>query len=88
MQFNKLPEIISMSDMIFETVWALQFHQGENHELLHVINGHFDLTLDDGQKFHASAGNTLIIPKGTLHKDVFDLNDDLEIFIIYFRFTN
>lgn len=84
MKFNKLPTIISMSDMIFESYWALEFHQGYKHELLHVINGDFNLTLDNNRSFHVSAGETIIIPKGTLHKDLFNLNEDLEIFIVQF----
>jgi len=85
MLLNKLPEIISMSDMIFEPVWALKFHKDSVHELLHIVKGHVDLTLEDGLKFHAAAGDSLIIPKDTLHKDVFDFNDDLKIFIIQFQ---
>lgn len=84
MKFNKLPTIISLSDMMFESCWALEFHQRNSHELLHVINGDFNLTLDDNSSFHVSSGETIIIPKGTLHKDVFNLNNDLEIFIVNF----
>jgi AraC-like DNA-binding protein len=85
MLFNQHPEIVSMSEMIFESVWALKFHQGNSHEFLHVVNGHFDLTLEDNRKFYASAGDSLIIPAGTMHRDVFDLSEDLEIFIIHFK---
>lgn len=74
-----------MSDMVFDSVWALKFHQGNNHEVLHVINGHLDLTLVDDQKFHAGPGNTLIVPAQTLHRDEFDLSEDLEIFLIHFK---
>lgn len=85
MHFEKLPEIISMTDMIFDSYWALEFHKCRNHELLHVINGAFVLEIEKGQKFHAVAGDTLIVPEGTSHRDVFELNEDLEIFIIHFN---
>ncbi len=88
MVFTKYPEIISMTDMIFGSIWAMNFHQGDFHELLHVVNGHFDLTLEDGRKFSASAGDSLIIPAGTRHRDVFELSEDLEIFIIHFNWDS
>ncbi len=84
MLFDCYPEIISMTDMVFETTWAVNFHCNSHHELLHIIAGRLKLTLTDGSVFNASPGDTLIIPAQTQHRDVFDFSEDLEIFLIHF----
>ena len=82
---NSGPEILTMDELMFEPYWALNFHHSTHHELLYVIDGKFTLTLENGDSFNAVAGDTLIIPADTVHKDVFDLNDELKIFIIHFH---
>lgn len=78
----KLPSILDMSDNIYDSVWAENFHKNSDYELLHVISGSFELTYADGRHFPAKAGDTLLIAPGVLHRDIFE--NELEIFIVHF----
>lgn len=84
MIFEFLPVISSMSDMIFDPVWAQNVHRGNTHELLHVIQGKLTLTYEDGREYPAEPGDTLFTPAGTPHRDVFEVDEELEIFLIHF----
>lgn len=86
--FRVLPEITSLGEMIFDPHWATRPHANEAHELLHVIKGSMVLTYPNGPKFRAVAGDTLFNPAGNEHLDVFDLEDELDIFFVQFRWEH
>lgn len=88
MKFNSLPEIKSIFDMLFDPVWALKYHQTANNEILHVLKGNVELTYEDGTKYKAGPGETLINKAGSVHKDVFELDEELEIFFIQFKWEH
>ena len=74
--------------MLFDPVWATKYHQTANHELLHVLKGSVELTYEDGTKYKAGPGDTLINKSGRIHKDVFELDEELEIFFIQFKWEH
>lgn len=88
MKFNSLPEINSISDMLFDPVWAAKYHQNNYDEILHVIKGKVELTYENGTKCKAGPGETLLNKAGSVHKDVFGLNEELEIFFISFTWQH
>ncbi len=87
MRFDVLPEIAGISDKIFETVWAVRPHQSRHHELLHVVKGRMELAYEDGSRFQAAAGDTLFNVAGVMHRDVFELDEEVEIFFISFSWA-
>ncbi len=88
MKFTTLPEINNIRVLVFETIWARDFHHSHNNELLHVLSGKFELTFDDGRRFPATTGDTLLVPKGSRHKDIFNFEDDLKILIVHFNWAH
>lgn len=74
--------------MVFDPVWATQFHASRNHELLHILTGKVILTYQDGRKYEAGPGNTLFNEANAVHKDIFDLDDELGIFFIQFEWIH
>ena len=78
-----LPEIRTMGLMQFDPVWAVREHVSPVCELLHVVAGAVDLVTPSG-RFPAQAGDTLLVPSNTLHRDEFELGTDLSILFISF----
>jgi AraC-like DNA-binding protein len=83
MILKELPKIRSMSDMIFDPMWAVKDHSTNICELIHVRKGRL-CQIAAGQKFSADAGDCLITPRQTMHRDVFDFQAGLEVFIVFF----
>lgn len=83
MLFQELPKVRSMSDMIFDPMWAVKDHSTDICELIHVRKGSL-CQIANGNKFTAGPGDCLITPRRTMHRDVFDFETGLEVFIIFF----
>lgn len=88
MGFTRLPKIDDVRVIVFETIWARDFHRSRSHELLHVLDGSFELTFQDGRRYPALTGDTLIVPQGAAHKDIFEFEDDLKILIATFQWEH
>lgn len=83
MIFQELPKIRSMSDMIFDPTWAVKDHSTDICELIHVRKGLL-CQISAGKKFTAGPGDCVITPRQTIHRDMFDFETGLEVFIIFF----
>ncbi len=70
-----------MGLMQFDPFWAIQEHQANRCELLHVVSGRMDLVVGD-KRIAAEKGQTLIVPSSTMHRDEFDLEEGLDIFYV------
>jgi len=88
MEFKDLPKIKSIGNIIFAPAWSVKFHSDHDHELLHVIKGEIELTYQDGSKYLAKAGDTLLNSAGTVHRDVFKPDEGLEIFFMLFKWVH
>jgi AraC-like DNA-binding protein len=81
-EFDPLPDIHSIGDMIYAASWT-QPHISNNAELLHVRRGNIELYIN-GKKSSGAVGDFLIIPPGARHRDNFPDNTLLEVFLIQF----
>lgn len=85
--FNRLPQIRYMAGIMYQPQWAEFFHESGNHEFLHVLSGHIKLIFQDGKnqrEYFACRGESLIVPAGSLHKDVFDIKEELKVLYVNF----
>ena len=83
-----LPEIKSISVIMFETRWASSFHKTPAYELLHVLDGRFELTYEDGRRFPGAKGDTFLVRPNTPHEDIFEFRKDLKILVIHFSWQD
>lgn len=82
--WGTLPQVHSFEVHDFENIWAERTHTTRRIELLYVLEGRFTLTLANGLKFPAVAGDFLLIPEQVLHRDVFEPIRGLRILMIQF----
>ena len=85
-QFAELPTVRSMGVTLFDWQWAERAHVSTFCELLYVISGRVELHLH-GQKYHAGPGDLLLVPSGTEHRDDFDLDAGLQVFMVSFHWA-
>ncbi len=87
MIFQELPKISSMSERIFDPIWAVKNHSSHCCELIHVRKGSV-LQASNSGRFRAEAGDCLITPRQTTHRDIFDPAVGLEVFLIFFTWPH
>ena len=79
-----LPKIASVGFMIFDPIWGQKDHTTHANEIIYVIRG--QLSLKIGRRcFKAGPGDTLVVPAQTIHRDGFDPEKGLEVFIVFFK---
>jgi AraC-like DNA-binding protein len=88
MDFSAPLHIGLMSDNVFHPIWSIVEHNDFQNELLFVLKGKLKLTYLDGRVFPAKAGQILINPAGTIHRDVFDADENLEVFLVHFSWPD
>lgn len=81
--FSSLPDVHSMGAMLFDPRWAEQAHTSQSCELLYVISGLVELHLG-GRSYTAGPGDVLLVPAETEHRDAFDLDAGLQVFMVFF----
>ncbi|MCF7837590.1 MAG: AraC family transcriptional regulator [Candidatus Marinimicrobia bacterium] len=81
-----LPNLRTQGRMIFDPVWAERMHRTNACELLYVVRGQMTLEFEQAS-FPAKERDVLIVPTGTMHRDVFDLDTELDIFYISFTWN-
>jgi len=79
-----LPEITTLGLMAFDPIWAQEVHVNRAAEILHVVAGSLTVHMPHGQ-VRGGAGDTILVPTGTQHRDEFDLEQGLEVFYCSFR---
>lgn len=72
-----------MGVCLFDPIWARKTHTTRSAELLHIIAGHVDLRIGR-QRFFGGPGDTLLVPSSTAHRDEFDLDLGLQVFMVHF----
>lgn len=85
-QFAELPTVRSMGVTLFDWQWAEREHVSGTCELLYVISGEVELHLH-GRKHHAGPGDLLLVPSATEHRDDFDLDAGLQVFMVSFEWA-
>ena len=83
---RELPVIDSMGQLIFDPVFAQKNHATPCCEMFHIIKGRVRLILGNS-RVEAVAGDTLLIPTERLHRDEFDPDQRLEVFMVFFSWS-
>lgn len=82
-QHVTLPEVVSIGVSIWDSIWALEAHQSQAHELVHVVKGSVRVHIDKGV-YAAKQGDTIFVPARALHRDDFPLEAPFEALLIQF----
>ena len=80
-----MPKIFHLSRLYISPRYSERFHADVNNELCHVIDGSMVLRLESGEEYSAKKNETLFIPRGIRHRDIFNMTKGLEIFTIKFK---
>jgi AraC-like DNA-binding protein len=65
----RLPVLRDLERIQIEEIWARQVHTSHTHELIHVRHGHARI-LSDRRAMAIGPHDTIIIPRGTPHRDL------------------
>lgn len=83
-----MPQVIQVARLFYPQRYAEKFHADVNNELLHIIDGSMRLCLENKQEYYAGKHDTLFIPRGVRHKDIFETTDGVEVFHISFKWAD
>lgn len=86
--FTTLPDIAFMGDEIFEPRWALHNHKSGCCELLLVMEGWLRTVFYRRCSFTTMPGGFVLIPGGIRHRDEFDLELGMKVFMVSFRWQH
>ena len=84
-QHLSMPRIVNVSRLFVLPRYSMDFHEDASDELLHVISGQVRVHLENGDEYIANPRETLLIPRGIRHRDIFELTTGLEVFLIHFK---
>ncbi len=79
-----LPKVLHFGRVFYSKTYAEEFHVDKNNELLHIIDGQVRLRFKSGEEYIGRKNDTLFIPSGVYHKDIFEMSKGLEVFHITF----
>ncbi len=82
--WSSTPRIHSYRTRDYENIWAERQHASSVHELLYIVDGKSTLVVGK-LKFPSAAGDFLLIPAHTPHRDVFDPSHGLRIKMFSFE---
>lgn len=82
-----LPEIFLIGISVWDPIYSQREHAGAHWEVVHIVRGVVTLHLE-GRKFRGEAGDTLLIPAGTLHRDEFLPGTEFEVLHLVFDWDN
>ena len=83
-----MPRVVQVLRLFYVQRYSEKFHADENNELLHIIDGSMKLVLEDGKEYSAGKQDTLFIPRGVRHKDIFDVKNGVEVFHLSFKWQD
>lgn len=84
-RFAALPTVTAMGARLFDPIWR-RAHTPQNCEMMHVLRGHVNVVVA-GTRCAAGPGDTLLVPAGVPHRDDFDIAQELEVFLLHFRWA-
>jgi len=83
---RKLPTVLRMAVMPYEHRWSTQMHVPADNEVMHILHGHMQLVTAHGS-VSAGPGDTLLVQAGVPHRDAFDPDDPLIVFVCQFTWS-
>ena len=81
---GSLPDIQSIGVSVWDPIYAQLGHIGPNWEVVHIVRGVVKLHIEQ-DVFRGKAGDTLIVPAETPHRDEFPLGSEFEVLHIMFK---
>jgi AraC-like DNA-binding protein len=82
-----LPEVRLLATSIWDPIWGTKIHRSPDWELVHILNGEVVMKVGH-QRFPARAGDTLIVPVNTDHRDCFPLDRPFEVLHVHFDWAD
>ena len=82
-----MPRVASVQRLFISRRYSENFHADAVNEMLHIIDGNMKLRFQSGEEYLAGQNDTLFIPHGVMHKDIFEVSRGLEMFHITFKWT-
>jgi AraC-like DNA-binding protein len=83
-----MPQIINIMRLFIPLKYSEEFHADADNELIHIINGSVKLCFESGEVYTAGKNETLFIPRGVRHKDIFDVKNGVEVFHLSFQWQD
>lgn len=84
---GSMPEVRSIGISVWDPIYAVKEHAGSYWEVVHVIRGVVKLHIED-RVFRGKAGDTLLVPADTMHRDEFPLDSEFEVLHIVFQWDD
>lgn len=81
---TRLPVLREVHAVTVGTKWALNFHTTPTHELCHVLEGHARIEYEK-RHFNVAPGDTFIIPRHTVHRDIHAQGEDYRVLYVHFQ---
>lgn len=81
-----LPSLLSMGRSIFDPIWAIKDHASKNTELMFILRGQVTVHTAD-YKLPATQGQVVYTPSGKVHRDVFPLDSEFEVYLVHFEWA-
>jgi AraC-like DNA-binding protein len=84
--FRDGPELQWVDTRTLEEIWARKFHTtGRYCELIHVIEGKARIECQGRPSFQVGPGDTFVIPRHVIHRDVFAAQSGYRVIYVFFR---
>lgn len=80
-----LPQVMNSKRLFYSKYFSEVYHKDAGNEIIHIIDGTMRLKFQSGKEYVAGRHDTLFIPYGVMHKDIFEINKGLEIFHMTFK---
>jgi AraC-like DNA-binding protein/quercetin dioxygenase-like cupin family protein len=81
-----LPRLLSMGRSIFDPIWAIKDHASRGAELMFILRGQVTVHTAD-YKLPATQGQVVYTPRGKVHRDVFPLESEFEVYLVHFEWA-
>ena len=82
-----IPTVTHAQRLFYPHKFAENFHVDSNNEIIHIIDGEIKLQFKSGEEYIGQKNDTLLIPHGVYHRDMFKINKGLEAFHIVFSWN-
>lgn len=79
-----LPRVCSMGISIWDPIYAERFHASCEHEFIHIMDGE-SAVHSGSKKRRAASGDTILLRKGTAHRDEFLRESAFRVFHVMFK---
>lgn len=83
-----VPTVLHAMRVCYKPDFSNYFHQDQNNEVLYIIDGKVRLLFESGEEYVAGPNDTLFIPHGVRHRDIFEEYNGLEVYHMNFKWRH